>query len=105
MERVRVGEFGESMYKIVDESILFFSRVSLSKFSSEALSLSALHFVGIKVFIAGCEMECEKSLFSKTGCTGESLATGMSHKFQLPITKLGQTRPNCTFCLVVIQLS
>ena len=40
MERVRVGEFGESMYKIVDESILFFSRVFLSKFSLEALYIS-----------------------------------------------------------------
>ena len=37
MERVRVGEFGESRMKIVDESILFFSRVSLSKFSLETL--------------------------------------------------------------------
>ena len=36
MERVRVEEFGESRMKIVDESILFFSRVSLSKFSLEA---------------------------------------------------------------------
>ena len=37
MEMVRVEEFGESNIKIVDESILFFSRVSLSKFSLEAL--------------------------------------------------------------------
>ena len=37
MERVKVEEFGESKEKIVDESILFFSRVSLSKFSMEAL--------------------------------------------------------------------
>ena len=33
MERVRVEEFGESNVKIVDESILVFSRVSLSKLS------------------------------------------------------------------------
>ena len=51
------------MYKIVDESILFFSRVSRSKFSLEALSLYALHFVSIRVFIVGYEMECEKSFF------------------------------------------
>ena len=38
MERVRVEEFGESKDEIVDESILFFSRVSLSKFSLEALN-------------------------------------------------------------------
>ena len=37
MERVRVEEFGESKDKIVDESILFFSMVSLPKFSLEAL--------------------------------------------------------------------
>ena len=37
MERVRVEEFGDQVYKIVYESILFFSRVSLSKFSLEAL--------------------------------------------------------------------
>ena len=37
MERVRVEKFEESKMKIVDESILFFSRVSLSKFSLEAL--------------------------------------------------------------------
>ena len=47
------------MYKIVDESILFFFRVSLSKFF-----LEALHFVGIKVFIVGY--------------TSESLATWIS---------------------------
>ena len=35
--------------KIVDESILFFFMVSLSKFS-----LEALHFVGITIFIVGC---------------------------------------------------
>ena len=40
MERVRVEEFGEIRMKIVDESILFFSRVSLSKFSLEALYIS-----------------------------------------------------------------
>ena len=37
MERVRVEEFEESLYKVMDESILFFSRVFLSKFSLEAL--------------------------------------------------------------------
>ena len=38
MERMRIEEFEESLYvKIMDESILFFSRVSLSIFSLEAL--------------------------------------------------------------------
>ena len=41
MERKRVEEFEESLYvKIVDEPILFFSRVSLSIFSLEAFYIS-----------------------------------------------------------------
>ena len=40
MERVRVEEFEETNMKIVDESILFFSRVSLLKFFLEALKIS-----------------------------------------------------------------
>ena len=54
------------MYKIVDESILLFSRVYLSKFS-----LEALHFVGIRVFIVGYEKERKKSFSCLTGCTSE----------------------------------
>ena len=50
-------------YKIVDESILFSFRVSLSKFSLEALF--SLHFVGIRVFIVWYEMKCEKALSAK----------------------------------------
>ena len=44
------------MYKIVDESILLFSRVYLSKFSLGAFYI----FVGIRVFIVGYEKEYEK---------------------------------------------
>ena len=40
MERKRVEELKSLLMKIGDESILFFSRVSLSKFSLEALFLS-----------------------------------------------------------------
>ena len=40
MERVRVEEFENQRYKIVDESILLFSRVYLSKISLEALYIS-----------------------------------------------------------------
>ena len=47
--------------KIVDESILFFSRVSLSKI----LSRSSLHFVGIRGIYIGVCMECEESVFPK----------------------------------------
>ena len=44
----------------MDESILFFSRVSLLKFSPEAL-----YFVGIRgIYISVC-MECEESVFPK----------------------------------------
>ena len=45
--------------KILDESILFFSRVSLSKFS--------LHFVGIKVFIVGCMRNVKGQVSNKQG--------------------------------------
>ena len=40
MKRARIKEFGESKDEIMDESILFFSRVSLSKFSLKALYIS-----------------------------------------------------------------
>ena len=39
MERMRVEEFEESYVKIVDKSNLFFSRISLSIFSLEALNI------------------------------------------------------------------
>ena len=73
----------------MDESVLLFSRVSLSKFSLEALFFT-LHFMGIRVFIVGCEFKCEKTNFSKTACFGESIATEMSREFQSPITRIGQ---------------
>ena len=74
------------MYKIMDESILFFSR-ELSQNYLWKLST----FRGyIKVFIVRYEKECEKSLFSKTGCTSESLAIGMSREFQSPNNKMAR---------------
>ena len=48
--------------KTVDESILFFSRVSLSKFS-----LEALHFVGIRVFIVVYVRNVKSQVSSKQG--------------------------------------
>ena len=45
----------------MDKSILFFSRVYLSKF----LSGSFLHFVGIRGIYTGVCMECEESVFPK----------------------------------------
>ena len=44
--------------------------------------------MGIRVFIVGYEMECEKTFFSKTGCTGESLGTRMSGEFQSPNNRM-----------------
>ena len=59
MERVRVEEFENQRYKIMDESILLFSRVYFSKILSE----NSLHFVGIRVFIVEYVREYEKSFF------------------------------------------
>ena len=82
------------MYKIVDESILLFSGLSL-----KILFGSFLHFVGIRVFIVGYEMECEKLFFSKIRCTSESLRDWDAS--QVPVASY-QTRPVFIFCLVVI---
>ena len=46
------------MMKIVDESILFFSRVSLLKFS-----LETQYFMGIRDIYIGVRKECEESVF------------------------------------------
>ena len=58
--------------------------------------------MGIRVFIVGYEMECEKLVFNKTGHFGDSALrleqiASLSHKLT--------ARPNCTFCPVVLQLS
>ena len=66
------------MSKIVDESILFFSRVSFSKFS---LKLSIFH--GYKSIYNRVREECEKTFFCKTGCSNDSLTIGMSREFEL----------------------
>ena len=49
--------------KIVDESILLFFRVSLSKFSLEALYISWEQ----RSIYSGVRKECEKSVFPKQG--------------------------------------
>ena len=66
MKRVRVEELENQMYKIMDESILLFSRVYLSKFF-----LEALYCVGIRIFMIGYKKEYEKSFFCKTGGFGK----------------------------------
>ena len=53
--------------KIVNESILYFSRVSLSKFS-----LEALYIRGYKRIYSRVYEECEKSCFNQTGHSGDS---------------------------------
>ena len=55
------------MMKIVDELILFFFRVSLSKFSLEPLYIS-----WYKGIYSGVYEECEKSCFNQTGHSGDS---------------------------------
>ena len=50
MERKKVKEFEVSYVKIVNESILYNTRVSLSKFSLEAFFLS---FMGIRGIYTG----------------------------------------------------
>ena len=57
--------------KIVDESILFFSRVSLSKFSLKILFGGPLQYVDIRSIYTGVYLECERSVFPKQS----SLAT------------------------------
>ena len=80
--------------KIVDELILVFSRISLSKFSMEALT-----FRGYKGIYSKVREECEKSFLYKTGHSGDSLSrleqvTSLSHEIT--------AKPDCTFCLVVL---
>ena len=50
------------MFKIVDESILVFPRVSLSKFS-----LEALYFMGIMIFIVEYVRNVKSHFFAKQG--------------------------------------
>ena len=73
-------------------SLGFISQNSLWKIST---------FLGIRIFIVGYKKEYEKSFFNKTGCTDESLATGMSHEFQSLDNKMARLY----FCPIVIQLS
>ena len=78
MEGVKVEEFENQRYKIMDKSILLFSRVSLLKFY---LELST--FLRYKDIYSRVREEYEKTFFCKTGCSGNSLATGKSCEFEL----------------------
>ena len=66
--------------KIVDETILFFSRVSLSK----NLSRSSQYFMGIRGIYTRVRMECEESGFSKQSWLG-SWTRGLT-ELQVPAT-------------------
>ena len=64
--------------KIMDESILFFSRVSLSKFSLEAIFL--LWVKG--VFILGWEWNVKSQVFQNRAGSRLGLAAWLSREFQ-----------------------
>ena len=57
------------MFKIVDESILVFPRVSLSKFS-----LEALYFMGIMIFIVEYVRNVKSHFFCKTRHSSNSVS-------------------------------
>ena len=65
--------------KIGDESILFFSRISLSKLSQEALFLSWVK----GVFILGWEWNVKSQVFQNRAGSRLGLATWVSCEFQL----------------------
>ena len=79
--------------KIVDESILFFSRVSLSKFSLK----NSLHFIGIRVLIVGCMKNAKSQLQPNRAFWQLELAIGTSRKFE--------PRANCLARLEVLSCS
>ena len=64
--------------KIVDESILFFSRVSLSIFSLEALNISWVW----EVFILEWEWNAKSQVFQNKASWRLGLVTWLSHKFK-----------------------
>ena len=64
--------------KIMDESILFFSRVSLSKFSLKALFLSWVKWV----IILGWEWNVKSQVFQNRAGSQLGLAAWLSRKFQ-----------------------
>ena len=81
------------MSKIVDESILFFSRISLWKLSTFR------EYKGI--YSSVCE-EYEKSVYIQTGHSVDSVSRVEQ------VTRLSRELTvwlDCIFCLVVLQLS
>ena len=91
--------------KIVDKSILFFSKVSLSKFSlflSQNFLWKLSTFRGYKDIYSRVYEECEKSCFIQIGHSGDStsrLERVASLSCELTIS------PDWNFCYIVLQLS
>ena len=79
--------------KIGDESILFFSSVSLSKFSQEALFLSWVK----EIFILGWEWNVKSQVFQNRSSLRLDWVTSSSRE----VTE----RPIVLFCPVVLQLA
>ena len=74
--------------KIVDESILFFSRVSLSKFSLEALIFHG--YMGL--YIVGWERNAKSQFFPNRVVWRLGLVTGLSREFKSRANGLASLR-------------
>ena len=79
MERVRVEESEESLYKDCGWVNLIF----LQGFSLKILFGSSLHFVGIRGIYTCVRMECEESVFQNRASLQLGLATWLSREFKL----------------------
>ena len=100
---MRVEEFGESNVKDMTKERV---RVEESCFSLGFLSQNSLWklstFRGYKGICSSVCEECEKLVFIQTGHSGDLVSrveqvVSLSHELTI--------WPNCTFCLIVLQLS
>ena len=94
MERVRVEEFENQRYTIMDELILFFSRV----FFLKILSRSFLNFMGVRVFIIGYVRNMKSHFSTKQKVLATHSRLGQVASFSREITNW----PDCPFCPVVL---
>ena len=85
--------------KIVDESILFFSWVSLSKFSG-----NSLHFVNIRLFTVRCMRNARGQFSSNRAFWRLDLAIGTSRNFELRANCLAKLEVWSCNALVVMTL-
>ena len=85
--------------KIVDESILFFSRVSLLKFSLETLV-----FRGYKgLYIVGWERNAKSKFFPNRVVWRLGLVIGLSHEFKLRANNLANL--GLLFCSAIASMT